>query len=99
MREVRGVRSAAAARMSLAKAKGDGGIGVLNHGYCLRKIRLNRVLGCGGDRFALKDCAAFVPRPAGNQASTTEQQQAIDHAEKRKAVCRDDDRHPIATDS
>src|SRR6266404_1028311 len=99
MREVRGVRSAAAARMSLAKAKSDGDIGLLNHGCCLRKIRLNRVLGCGRDRFALKDCQHFVARPVGNQAAIIEQQQAIDHAEKRKAVGGDDDRHPIATDS
>src|SRR5947208_14923047 len=95
MREVRGVRSAAAARMSLAKAKSDGGIGLLNHGYCLRQIRLGR--GC--DRLALKDRQDLVARPVSDQAATIEQQQPIDHAEERKAVRGDDDRHPFAANS
>src|SRR5947208_6572509 len=95
MREVRGVRSAAAARMSLAKAKSDGGIGLLNHGYSLRQIRLGR--GC--DRLALKDRQHLVARPVSDQAATIEQQQAVHHAEKRKAVGGDNDRHPLAADS
>src|SRR6267154_6455708 len=78
MREVRGVRSAAAARMSLAKAKSDGGIGLLNHGYVLRKIRLGRVLGGRCCRLALKDRQDLVARPVRDQAATIEQQQPID---------------------
>src|SRR6266403_4402982 len=85
MREVRGVRSAAAARMSLAKAKSDGGIGLLNHGCCLGKIRLRRILGGERDRFALQDRQYLIARPVGDQAAIIEQQQSIDHAEKRKA--------------
>src|SRR5258708_29038470 len=69
MREVRGVRSAAAARMSLAKAKSDGGIGFLNHGYWLGKIRLSRVLGGRCDRVALQDCHDLVSRPVRDQAA------------------------------
>src|SRR6266849_1693162 len=99
MREVRGVRSAAAARMSLAKAKSDGGIGLLYHGCGLRKLRLSRVLGRGCDRLALKDRQHLVARPVSNQAAIIEQQQPIDHAEKRKAVRGDNDRHPLAADS
>src|SRR5438034_815530 len=99
MREVRGVRSAAAARMSLAKAKSDGGIGLLNHGCCLRKTRLSRLLGRGCDRLALKDRQDLVARPVSDQAATIEQQQPIDHTEKRKPVRRDDDGHPLAADS
>src|SRR6266446_8991352 len=99
MREVRGVRSAAAARMSLAKAKSDGGIGLLNHGYVLCKIRLSRVLGRGSDRLALKDRQHLVAWPVGDQAAIIEQHQSIDHAEKRKAVRGDDDRHPLAANS
>src|SRR6266404_1492929 len=99
MREVRGVRSSAAARMSLAKAKSDGGIGFLNHGYCLGKIRLNRVLGGRRGRFALQDRQDFIARAVGDQAAAIEQQQSIDHAEQRKPVGGDDDRHPLATDS
>src|SRR6266851_6588196 len=99
MREVRGVRSAAAARMSLANAKSDGGIGFLNHGYCLGKIRLSRVLGGRRDRFALQDGQDFIARAIGDQAAVIEQQQPIDHAEKRKAVGGDDDCHPVATNS
>src|SRR5258705_9963730 len=74
MREVRGVRSAAAARMSLAKAKSDGGIGLLNHGCCLGKIRLGRVLGGRRDRFALQDRQNLVARPVSDQAAVIEQQ-------------------------
>src|SRR5258708_4190595 len=86
MREVRGVRSAAAARRSLAKAKSDGGMGFLNHGYCLGKIRMSRVLRWGRDRLALKDCQDLVARPVGDQAAIIEQQQSVDHAEKREAM-------------
>src|SRR6266446_3746248 len=99
MREVRGVRSAAAARMSLAKAKSDGGIGLLNHGYGLRKIRLSLVLGRGRSRLALKNRQDLVARPVSDQAAIIEQQQPIDHAEKREAVCGDDDRHPLTANS
>src|SRR5260370_3176222 len=97
MREVRGVRSAAAARMSLAKAKSDGGIGFLNHGYCLGKIRLSRVLGGRCDRFSLQDCQDLVARPVGDQAAIIEKQQSIDHHEERKAMGGDDDLPPLTT--
>src|SRR5258705_10471197 len=96
MREVRGVRSAAAARMSLAKAKSDGGMGLLYHGCSLRQIRLSRVLGGGCDWLALKDRQNLVARPVSDQAATVEQQQPIDHAEKRKTVRGEDDGHPLA---
>src|SRR6266550_2775079 len=99
MREVRGVRRAAAARMSLAKAKSDGGMGLLNHGYVLRKIRLGRVLGGRRGGLALKDREHLVARPVRDQAATIEQQQPVDHAEERKAVCGDDDRHPLTANS
>src|SRR6266404_5210088 len=99
MREVRGVRSAAAARMSLAKAKSDGGMGLLYHGYGLRKIRLGRVLGWRCRRLALKDCQHLIARTVSDQAAAIEQQQPIDHAEKRKAVRGDDDSHPLAANS
>src|SRR5437899_12430750 len=69
MREVRGVRSAAAARMSLAKAKSDGGIGLLNHGYVLGKIWLGRVLGWSRRWLALKDRQDLIPRPVSDQAA------------------------------
>src|SRR5258706_13019577 len=99
MREVRGVRSAAAARMSLAKAKSDGGMGLLYHSCGLPQIGLSRVLGRGCDRLALKDRQNLVARPVSDQPATVEQQQPIDHAEKRKAVGGDDDRHPLAANS
>src|SRR5579863_4881906 len=69
MREVRGVRSAAAARISLAKAKSDGGIGLLHHSRWLRKIGLNRVPGWGRRRFALKERQYLIARPVGDQAA------------------------------
>src|SRR5258708_8410765 len=99
MREVRGVRSAAAARMSLAKAKSDGGIGLLNHTCGLSQIRLSRILGRGCDRLALKDRQHLVARSVSDQAAAIEQQQSIDHAEKRKTMRGDDDRHPLAPNS
>src|SRR5260221_14745766 len=99
MREVRGVRRAAAARMSLAKAKSDGGIGLLNHGCSLRKIRLSRILGWRRRRFTLKERQYLVSRPVGDQAAIIKQQQSIDHAEQRKPVGGDDDGHPLAANS
>ncbi len=71
----------------------------LNHGYCLGKIRLSRVLGGRRDRFALQDGQDFIARAVGDQAAVIEQQQPIDHAEKRKAMGGDDDGHPLAADS
>src|SRR4051812_39754032 len=99
MREVRGVRSAAAARMSLAKAKSDGGIGLLCHGCGLRELRLGRVLSWGCDRLALKDRQDLIPRPVCDQTAIIEQQQPIDHAEEGKPVGGDDDRHSLAANS
>src|SRR6266403_4202561 len=73
MREVRGVRSAAADRMSLAKAKSDGGMGLLYHGCGVRQVRLSRVLGRGCDRLALKDRKNLVARPVGDQPARSEE--------------------------
>src|SRR5258706_2507979 len=95
MREVRGVRRAAAARMSLAKAKSDGGIGLLNHGYVLRKIRLGRAL--GGRRLMPfpkgrpEPVSMPIPRPAG----TIEQPATVAHTEKAAAARRDPCHHNL----
>jgi len=98
MREVRGVRRLAAARMSLAKAKSDCGMGLLNHGCSLRKIRLGRTLGWGRRRFALQERQNLVSRSVGDQAAVVKQQQSVHQAEQRKPVGGDDDGHPIGTD-
>src|SRR4051794_34014663 len=86
MREVRGARSAAAARMSLAKAKSDDGIGLLHQGCSLGEIRLRVAVGWRCRRFTLEDSQHLVAWPIRDQAAIVEQQQAIDHAEERKPV-------------
>src|ERR1700739_1899690 len=98
MREVRGVRRLAAARMSLAKAKSDCGMGLLNHGCSLRKIGLGRAFGWGWRRFALQERQNLVSRSVGDQAAVVKQQQSVHQAEQRKPVGGDDDGHPIGTD-
>src|SRR6516165_1778957 len=44
-------------------------------------------------RLGLKETKNFVPRSVGDQTTTIEQQQTIDHAEQRKAMRGDDDGH------
>src|SRR3977135_1106577 len=97
MREVRGVRSAAAARMSLAKANSDDGIGLL-HQSCLREIWLRVAVRWGCRRFTLEDGQDLVARPIRDQTAIVEQQQTIDHVQQREAMCRDDDRHLLSAD-
>src|SRR5882672_6601092 len=95
IREVRGVRSAAAARISLAKAKSDDDIWLFDQGCSWRDIRL-----CGGGvrrsgRLSLQDRQDLVAWSVGDQTAVVEQQQAVDHVEKREAMGGDDDRHPF----
>src|SRR4029453_10185012 len=91
MREVRGVRIAAAARMSFAKAKSDAGIGILHQGCARRDSGLSHGFGGSCRRLALQQSEDLVPRSVRNQPAVVEQQQTIDHSEKRKAMGGDDD--------
>src|SRR6185437_4754345 len=93
MRDVRGVRSSTAARMSFAKAKSDD---ILSR---LRGHHAGRERGGGGrgtGRFPaalLQQRDYLVARAVGDQPAALEQQKAIDEAEDREAVRRDDDGH------
>src|SRR4029079_14134648 len=100
IREVRGVRRAAAARMSFAKAKSEVAMEIPRYGCRLCRFGLDRVLLQGGrgwrHRFALQDRQHLVAGSVSDQTAIVKQQQPVDHIEEREAVCRNDDRHPLA---
>src|SRR6266567_3805688 len=99
MRDVRGVRMAAAARMSFAKAKSEEAIDVPRNGCRLCRFWLDRVLLQGswgrGHRFALQNSQHLVARSVSDRAAIVKQQQPVDHIKEREAVRRNDDRHPL----
>src|SRR4029078_6263440 len=86
MREVRGVRRAAAARMSLAKAKSEVAMEIPGYGCRLCRFGVDRVLVQGsrgrGRGFPLQDCQHLVARSVSDQAAVIKQQQPIDHVEQ-----------------
>src|SRR5712672_660578 len=103
IREVRGVRRPAAARMSFAKAKSEVAIVIPRYGCRLCRFGLYRVLLQGsrsrGHGFSLQDSQHLVARPIGDQPAVIKQQQPVDHIEEREAVRRNNDRHPLAANS
>src|SRR6185436_18628889 len=90
MREVRGVRSLAAALMSLAKAKSVD-IGLCHDVWRLHAKRLRGAF--NRRRFSLQQRQHLVAGTVGHEAAVVEQQQAIDHVEQGRAMRGDDDRH------
>src|SRR5262245_36499211 len=102
IRDVRGVRSSAAARISLAKAKSDCDTGL--HGgrrasgrwnrrwrSLLRGLRsrsLRRLVGV-----ALQQGQNLVARSVGDEAPAIKQQQTVDQREQGQTMGRDDDGH------
>ena len=95
---MRGAHKAAAARISLAKAKSVEGALNVCAWLPLCRFRLDRVLQGSGSRghgFGLQDRQHLVARSVSQQTAIVKQQQPIDHVEKREAVCRNDDGHPL----
>src|SRR5205085_7974412 len=82
MREVRGVRSAAAARMSFAKAKSEVAIVIPRYGCSLCRFGLDRILlqGSRGHGLSLQDRQHLVAWPISDQPTIIKQQQPVDHA-------------------
>src|SRR5262249_54424064 len=87
MREVRGVRSSAAARTWLAKVKSDSRNGL--HSFGIR-----RRLGDLG-RAAAQHRDHLVARPVGDELAALEQQDAVNKGEQRQAVRGNQDGHVI----
>src|SRR4029079_2440295 len=100
MREVRGVRSGAAARMSLAKAKSEVAM-ALPHCCCrLGRFGLDRILLRGSrsrsHRLSLQNSQHLVARSVRDQPAIIKQKQPVDHVKQRETVRRNNDRHPLA---
>ena len=106
MREVRGVRSSTAARISLANAKSDCATGTnaspgevyrlhcaLPAGSVVRRCAASGAL-AGAGLFALPEAERSpFARAIGNEPALVKQQQTVDQGEQRQPMGRDDDRH------